>query len=68
MRHAPGAARRVRASPLAAERDELTVAAVAAAQAQEAVGQHAALQESVGALAREVAEAEALRVLKSLGS
>jgi hypothetical protein len=45
--HAPRAARRAKAAPLAAERDELVVAAVAAAQAQESVGQDAALQERV---------------------
>ena len=47
LRHAPGAARRAKASALAAEGNQLVVAAVAAAQAQEAVGEDPALQESV---------------------
>ena len=38
LRHAPGTARRAKAAPLAAESDQLVVPAVAAAQAQEAVG------------------------------
>ena len=45
MRRAPHEG--LQAAPLAAERDQLVVAAVAAAQAQEAVGQDAALQEGV---------------------
>ena len=47
MRHAPGAARRATAAPLAAEGDELVAAAVAAAKTQETVGQDAALKEGV---------------------
>lgn len=45
--HAPGSARRAKAAPLATEGDQLVVAAVAAAQAQEAVGQDAALEKRV---------------------
>jgi hypothetical protein len=40
-------ARRAKAASLAAEGDQLVVPTVAAAQAQEAVGQDAALQEGV---------------------
>jgi len=47
LRHAPGPARGAKAAPLAREGDQLVVAAVAAAQSQEAVGQDAALQEGV---------------------
>ena len=47
LRHAPCAARGAKAAPLATEGDELVVAAVPAAQPQEAVGQDAALQKSV---------------------
>ena len=47
LRHAPRAARGAEAALLAAERDQLVVAAVAAAQAQEALGQDDALQEGV---------------------
>ena len=43
--HAAGAARRAKAAPLAAEGDQFVVAAVNAAQPQEAVGQDAALEE-----------------------
>ena len=43
----PGPARRAKASTLAAEREQLVVAAVTATQAHEAVGQDAALQEGV---------------------
>ena len=45
--HAPGAAGGEKPAPLAAERDQLVVAAVAAAQSQEAVGQDAAFEEGV---------------------
>ena len=41
---APGPARRTKASALAAERDQLVVPAVTAAQPQEAVGQDAAFE------------------------
>ena len=47
LRHPPGPARGAKATPLAAEGDQLVVAAVAAAQAQEAVGQDAAFEEGV---------------------
>lgn len=47
LRHAPGTARGAKAAPLAAERDPFVVAAAAAVQAQETVGQDAALQEDV---------------------
>jgi hypothetical protein len=47
LRHAPGLARRARAASLAAERDQLVVAAVAAAESQETVGQNAAFEEGV---------------------
>ena len=47
LRHAPGPARGAKPAPLATERHQLVVAAVAAVQAQEAVGQDAALQERV---------------------
>jgi hypothetical protein len=47
LRHAPGTARGAKARALAAEGQQLVVAAVAAAQAQEAVGQDAAFQEGV---------------------
>lgn len=48
LRHAPGSARWAEPAPLATERDELVVAAVAAVQSQEAVGQDAAFEEGVG--------------------
>ena len=44
LRHAPRAARRAEPSPLAAEGQQLVVAALAAAQPEEAVGQDAALE------------------------
>jgi hypothetical protein len=47
LRHAPGSACRANAATLAAESDQLVVAAVAAAQAQEAVGKDAAFEEGV---------------------
>jgi len=47
LRHTPGTARGAKPAPLAAERDELVVAAVGAVQAQEAVGQDAAFEEGV---------------------
>ena len=47
LRHAPAPARRAKATPLAAERDQLVVAAVGAAQAQEAVSEDAAFEEGV---------------------
>lgn len=43
----PGPARGAKRSPLAAERDQLVVAVVAAAKAHEATRQNAALQEGV---------------------
>jgi len=45
--HATGPARRAKASAFAAEGDQLVVAAVVAAQPQEAVGQDAAFKEGV---------------------
>jgi hypothetical protein len=47
LRHAPGPARGAKATALAAEGQQLVVAAILAAQAQEAVGQDAAFQEGV---------------------
>ena len=47
-RHAPHFARGAKPSALAAECHQLVVAAVAAAQAQEAVRQDAALEEGIG--------------------
>ena len=47
LRHPPGPARGAEPAPLAAERQQLVMPAVAAAQAQEAVGQDAAFEESV---------------------
>jgi hypothetical protein len=47
LHHAPGPARRAEPAPLAAERDQLVVAAATTAQAQEAVGQDAAFEEDV---------------------
>jgi hypothetical protein len=47
LRHAPGTARRAKLALLATEGDDLDVAAVAAVQAQESVGQHAAFEEGV---------------------
>jgi len=47
LRHASGAARRAEAAPLAAEGNELVVAAVATAHPQEAVGQDAALEKGI---------------------
>ena len=45
--HASGAARGTETTPLATEGDQLVVAAVGAAQPQEAVGQDAAFEEGV---------------------
>ena len=47
LRHAPRPARGAESAALATERHELVVAAIGAAQAQEAVRQDAALQECV---------------------
>jgi hypothetical protein len=47
LRHAARPARRAEPAPLATEGDQLAVAAVAAAQAQAAVGQDAAFEEGV---------------------
>ena len=47
LRHPPRAARGAKAAALAAEREQLVVTALAAAQPQEAAGQDAALEESV---------------------
>jgi hypothetical protein len=48
LRHAPCAARGAETPPLAAERQQLVVAALAAAQPQEAVRQDAAAQMRAG--------------------
>ena len=47
LRHPPGPARGANAAPFAAGSHQLVVAAIAAAQAQEAVGQDAAFEEGV---------------------
>ena len=47
LRHAPGPARRAKAAPLATKGDQLVVAVVAAAQAQETVGEGGAFEERV---------------------
>ena len=47
LRHAPGTALRAEPAALAAEGQQLVVAAIPAAQAQEPVGQDAALKEGV---------------------
>jgi hypothetical protein len=47
LRHAPLAARRAEPAPLAAEGQQLVVAALAAAQPQETVSQDAALEEGI---------------------
>jgi hypothetical protein len=47
LRHAAGTAGRAEPAPLAAERQQLVVAAFAAAQPEHAVGQDAALEEGV---------------------
>ena len=57
--HAPGPARRAKAAPLAAEGDQLVVAAVATAQAQEAVGQDAAFEKGVELVPDELRQAGA---------
>ena len=59
LRHAPRPARGAKPTALATERQELVVAAVGAAQAQEAIRQDATLQESVelGELRRRPAHA-----------
>ena len=59
LRHAPGTARRAEPAPLAAEGDQLVVAAITAAQAQEAVGQDAAFQEGVELVLDELRQAGA---------
>ena len=56
LRHAPGAARRAKAAPLATEGDELVVPAVAAAQPQEAVGQDAAFEKRIELLFDELGQ------------
>ena len=59
LRHAPHSARGAKPSALAAEGDEFVVAAVAAAQAQEAVRQDAALEEGVEFVLDELRQAGA---------
>ena len=62
MRHASGPARRAKPAPLAAERDQFVVAAVATVQAQEAVGQDAAFEEGVELILDELRQVGAGRV------
>ena len=62
LRHAPRAARWAKAAPLAGEGDELVIAAVAAAQAQEAVGQDPAFEEGVELVLNELRQASACSV------
>ena len=59
LRHAPRPARGAESSALAAERDELVVAAIGAAQAQETVRQDAALKEGVELVLDELRQAGA---------
>ena len=63
LRHPPGSARRAKAAPLAAESDQLVVAAGAAAQAQEAVGQDPARQEGVELILDELRQVGTGRVI-----
>jgi hypothetical protein len=62
LRHAPRTARRAKPAPLAAQCDQLVVAAVAAAQSQEAVGQDAALEEGVELILEELRQVGASSV------
>jgi len=59
LRHAPRPARGAKPAPFATERQELVVAAVGAAQAQEAVCQDATLQERVELVFDELGQASA---------
>ena len=59
LRHAPRAARGAKPASLAAEGDELVVAAIATAQAQEAVRQDAALKKRVELVLDELRQAGA---------
>jgi len=63
LRHAPRPARGAKPTALATERQELVVAAVGAAQAQEAVRQDATLQESVELVTDELRQASASGLL-----
>ncbi len=63
LRHAPGPARRAQAAPLAAEGNQLVVAAVAAAQAQQAVGLDGAFEEGVELVLDELRQVGACSVL-----
>jgi len=47
FRHAPGAARRAKAAPLAKKRDQLLMGAVAAAQAEKPVREDAAFEKGI---------------------
>jgi hypothetical protein len=62
LRHVPGTARRAKPAQLAAERDQLVVAAVAAAQSQEAVGQDSAFEEGVELILDELRQVGASNV------
>ena len=60
--HTPGTARRAKPAPLAAERDQLVVTAVAAAQSQEAVREDAAFEERVELVFDELRQVGAVSV------
>ena len=62
LRHTPGTARRAKPAPLAAERDQLFVAAGTAGQSQEAVGQDAACEEGVELILDELRQVSASSV------
>ena len=62
LEHAPYPARGTEAAPVAAERDQPVVAAVAAAQAQEALRQDAAFEERVELVLDELRQVGAGRV------
>jgi len=59
LRHVPGPARRAEAASFAAEGHKLVVAAVTAAQRQEAVGQDAAVEEGVELVTHKLRQAGA---------
>ena len=64
--HAPGPARRAKATALAAEGDQLAVPAVTAAQPQEAVGQDAAFEKGVELVPHKLRQVGASRGLSLL--
>ena len=66
--HAPGPAGRAEPAPLAAQRDELVVAAVAAVQAQQAIRQDAAFEQGVELVLHELRQVGASRAAKSNAS